>query len=138
MIVIVKPTIVFILLIFTIRLNVFASIDNEPNRHKENANSTDVLNYIHFQKQFPNKTQIDKTFSENRRQSSLAFVFDATGSMGNDLEQLIEGAQMILDTMINREHPPIKNYVLVPYRDPGTCFSFLVILNLYANLFQGI
>lgn len=52
---------------------------------------------------------------------SLAFVFDITGSMYDDLVQVIEGAAKILTTTLARRHKPLYNYVLVPFHDPGKC-----------------
>lgn len=53
------------------------------------------------------------------RGSSLAFVFDSTGSMHDELAQVKVGASKILAAL--RDHPdiPIHNYVLVPFNDPG-------------------
>lgn len=50
--------------------------------------------------------------------SSLAFVFDVTGSMQNDLRQLREGAEMILNTAL-KESNIIADFVFVPFHDPG-------------------
>lgn len=51
--------------------------------------------------------------------ASLAFVFDVTGSMYDDLVQVIEGAAKILATTLARRDKPLYNYVLVPFHDPG-------------------
>lgn len=51
--------------------------------------------------------------------ASLAFVFDITGSMYDDLVQVIEGAAKILATTLARREKPLYNYVLVPFHDPG-------------------
>ncbi|KAK6636854.1 hypothetical protein RUM43_010518 [Polyplax serrata] len=51
--------------------------------------------------------------------ASLAFVFDSTGSMGDELNQVKAGAMKILSAL--RDHPdvPIANYIWVPFNDPG-------------------
>ncbi|XP_075041291.1 hemicentin-2 [Mixophyes fleayi] len=49
---------------------------------------------------------------------SLAFVFDVTGSMYDDLRQVIEGANRILERTLNRRTKAISSYVLVPFHDP--------------------
>jgi len=51
--------------------------------------------------------------------ASLAFVFDITGSMHDDLVQVIDGAARILATTLARQDKPLYNYVLVPFHDPG-------------------
>lgn len=56
-------------------------------------------------------------------QRSLLIVFDATGSMHDDLEQLRSGAQQIVNELSARVDNPIYNYVLVVYRDPSE-FSY--------------
>lgn len=62
-----------------------------------------------------------KTVSEQKDDedsSSLAFVFDTTGSMWDDLVQVRHGAAKILDTMLTRADRPVSHYVLVPFHDP--------------------
>ncbi|XP_053693670.1 hemicentin-1-like isoform X2 [Sabethes cyaneus] len=51
-------------------------------------------------------------------QRSLVIVFDATGSMLDDLKQLRDGAKLIIDEITHLKNNPIYNYVFVPFRDP--------------------
>jgi len=55
--------------------------------------------------------------------ASLAFVFDITGSMHDDLVQVIDGAARILATTLARRDKPLYNYVLVPFHDPGYIYT---------------
>ena len=60
--------------------------------------------------------------------ASLTFVFDVTGSMHDDLVQVIEGAARILATTLAMRDKPLYNYVLVPFHDPGQFLLYLVLL----------
>src|SRR6218665_3853278 len=51
--------------------------------------------------------------------ASLAFVFDTTGSMSDDLAQAVDGAAKILEVTLTRREKPLYNYILVPFNDPG-------------------
>lgn len=61
--------------------------------------------------------------------ASLAFVFDTTGSMHDDLVQVIEGAAKILATTLAMREKPLYNYILVPFHDPG---RFLELLKTFS------
>ncbi|CAF0852080.1 unnamed protein product [Adineta ricciae] len=49
--------------------------------------------------------------------SSVTFVFDVTGSMHDDLLQVIQGATHIYNATLRREHS-IYDYILIPFADP--------------------
>lgn len=57
--------------------------------------------------------------SGNNDRISLAFVFDRTGSMYDDLVQVRAGAARIFNSTIQNATSSVKNYILVPFRDPG-------------------
>lgn len=75
-----------------------------------------VLSCVSECKKFKRKGRAAK--DRNDGKSSLAFVFDVTGSMYNDLKQLREGAEMILNTAM-QESDIIANFVFVPFHDPS-------------------
>ncbi|XP_060056373.1 hemicentin-2 isoform X2 [Erinaceus europaeus] len=50
--------------------------------------------------------------------ATLAFVFDITGSMWDDLMQVIDGASRILQRSLDGRGQAIANYALVPFHDP--------------------
>lgn len=74
----------------------------------------------------------EKEYKDRPRpdQRSLLIVFDATGSMHDDLEQLQVGAQEIVNELSAREDNPIYNYVLVVYRDPSK-FAALSVVKVF-------
>ena len=51
--------------------------------------------------------------------ATLAFVFDTTGSMYDDLVQVRAGASKILSATLEMKNRPLYNYALVPFHDPG-------------------
>lgn len=68
-------------------------------------------------------------------QKSLVFIFDGTGSMEKDLEQLLTAAKQIVNELSLREVNPIFNYILVIFRDPGMLEKTPTIFIKYYILF---
>ena len=71
----------------------------------------------HLDKEFDDPPLTRKSRKSGQR--SLVIVFDATGSMIDDLEQLRKGAEIIIDEFSKRDDSPIYNYIFVPFRDPS-------------------
>lgn len=64
------------------------------------------------------------TQGNNDAKISLAFVFDRTGSMYDDLVQVRAGAARILNTTIANGENAVQDYILVPFRDPDVGPAF--------------
>lgn len=93
--------------------------DNNALRHQKGSRNVN-------KRQAPVDSRRDFKDRPRSDQRSLLIVFDATGSMHDDLEQLRAGAQEIVTELSARDDNPIYNYVLVVYRDPGELlFAFL-------------
>eukprot|EP00118_Oscarella_pearsei_P022328 m.255629 g.255629 ORF g.255629 m.255629 type:complete len:224 (+) comp40400_c0_seq1:629-1300(+) len=56
--------------------------------------------------------------------ASLSFCIDTTGSMGNDIAEVKEQAQIIIDGSLAGNRPPLE-YVYVPFNDPTFGPSFM-------------
>ena len=84
--------------------------------------------------------------------SSLTFVFDRTGSMFDDLDQVRKGTEGIFNTVMKQRKRFIYNYVLVMFHDPGIfrfyfylkfifisffyfCFKLYLLLFVYPSIF---
>lgn len=81
---------------------------------------------------------LENNMTKRNSSVSLAFVFDSTGSMWDDLEQLKEGAGAIMTTMMERQlENPIYNYILVPFHDPGNNQK-LIVLQLQLNNYKHL
>ena len=52
--------------------------------------------------------------------TSLTFVIDVTGSMGDDIQAVITATQRIVTEAKDSNFVP-ENYVLVTFSDPGLC-----------------
>lgn len=120
--------------------------DNICNDHEKNV----VFDVILFDNKSPpqhgevktvNKRQVTRDNKNDYRdrprpdQKSLLIVFDATGSMHDDLEQLRSGAQEIINELSAREDNPIYNYILVVYRDPSK-FSYQSLISA-SKIYRG-
>lgn len=75
-----------------------------------------------FNQQFfesPKQLSISPADGPNPGQKSLMIVFDGTGSMSRDLEQLRSGANDIVNDLSSRANNPIYNYILTIFNDPS-------------------
>lgn len=67
--------------------------------------------------------------------ATLAFVFDTTGSMYDDLVQVRARASKILAESLKQSVKPLYNYALVPFHDPGKYYSLEIRrFNYYIRL----
>lgn len=98
--------------------------NNAPTQHDESK----TVN----KRQAPRDDNNDYKDRPRPDQRSLLIIFDATGSMHDDLEQLRVGAQEIVNELSARIDNPIYNYVLVVYRDPSK-FLALSVLKVFFN-----
>jgi hypothetical protein len=104
--------------------------DNICNNHEKNVvfdvmvfdNSLPVqLHDESVGKRVPRDSRRASSDRPRSDQKSLLIVFDATGSMHDDLEQLRDGAQEIINELSERGDYTIFNYVLTVFRDPSKC-----------------
>ena len=51
--------------------------------------------------------------------ASLTFVFDITGSMNDELEQVKKGANAIFRAILSQSDLPVQDFIVVPFHDPG-------------------
>jgi hypothetical protein len=104
-------------------LNKLLSLDNQKDSQLHSVEETD--SEIHEEDDIPlgaeiSPDEINESDDEGtQRGATLAFVFDSTGSMWDDLVQVKMGAERIMAAMLERPDKPIYNYVLVPFHDPG-------------------
>ncbi|XP_063876640.1 hemicentin-1-like isoform X2 [Scylla paramamosain] len=98
------------------------SRENEENDildQIQTATATDLGSSFNFGAQF-SQGYIDLGSRDlvEEGAATLAFVFDTTGSMSDDMQQVIVGAGEILNTVLEKFDRPIHNYVFVPFHDP--------------------
>jgi len=112
------------------------NILNENNDEYILLNDENIVNYklVNNKKLYDNRIKHNNNNNNNNLrkmykngpklgQSSLVIVFDATGSMVDDLEQLRQGAKMIIEKITKRDDNPIYNYIFVPFRDPRKLYN---------------
>lgn len=83
--------------------------------------SDEICGEIIEETELSNDTEPKKDYKGRRRpdQRSLIIVFDATGSMATDLNQLRTSAKVIVNKLATYKENPIHNFVLSVFRDPG-------------------
>lgn len=77
------------------------------------------------------KRSVDGDWNDRARpdQKSLMIIFDTTGSMSDDLDQLRGAAEEIVNTFSAKANNPIYNYILSLFNDPSKClFMSLFVL----------
>lgn len=72
-----------------------------------------------YTKQALKKTTVVSDLKTINGAISLAFVFDRTGSMYDDLIHVRAGATRIFNSTVQNGTSSVQNYILVPFRDPG-------------------
>jgi hypothetical protein len=91
----------------------------------EETQQKDESHVPNFKKQIQKVRYTPTSYRPKPGQRSLVIVFDGTGSMLDDLEQLRHGAELIIAEITKKKDNPIYNYIFVPFRDPGK----LLVLN---------
>lgn len=110
------------------KLNEVVASDNICNNNEKNVafdviliDNDELVNKNIVKREASSSShKVDKHKKRPRAdQKSLLIIFDGTGSMHDDLQQLRSGAQEIINDLSSRNDSPIFNYVLVVYRDPS-------------------
>lgn len=96
----------------------------------ENHEESDITFGVEISPHEIRETDDEETHSG----STLAFVFDSTGSMWDDLVQVKMGAERIMAAMLERPDKPIYNYVLVPFHDPSKLSQLYLLNSLLCNV----
>ena len=68
-------------------------------------------------------------FKKRIKKKSLLIVFDGTSSMTDDLVQMRDAAKEIISNLAQIKEKPIRNYVLVVFKDPGEASQHLMHSN---------
>lgn len=76
------------------------------------------------------------------QKSSLTFVIDDTGSMGDDIAQVISKTNEVFDAVLKANSSKIDEFVLVTFNDPGKydflCINFSNKLIIFIVLYSFI